>query len=56
MNLLAVHTCPVWEEDDGSLSIGIEPREDHPPVIGWCNVLKVELAGEYHLLWAVEYE
>lgn len=47
MKLIAVHTLPVWEERDG------KRRPPHPgeirtdlPVVGWCNALEVDLAGQ----------
>lgn len=48
MTLLAVHTVPLWQEDDGSLTLGIEPRADYriPPVVAWCNVARIYLDGE----------
>lgn len=48
MKALTVHTCPVWEDDDGSRRPGFTPEDDHPPVVGWCNVLVAEIAGEQH--------
>lgn len=46
MTLLAVHTVPLWQEDDGSRTLGIKPRADHPPVVGWCNLARIRIGGE----------
>lgn len=56
MRLLEVHTCPVWQEQDGSRSIGMEPRDDHPPVVGWCNVLVLTIGRRKLRLLAVDTE
>lgn len=45
MRLLAVHTCPLWEEEDGTRRVGTAPEADHPQVVGWVNVLLVDVAG-----------
>lgn len=41
-----VHTVPLWEEDDGSLTLGMEHRLDHPRVVGWCNVALITVEDE----------
>jgi hypothetical protein len=56
MKLLAIHTVPVWEEADGSFTYGMEPRDPHPPVIGWANVLVLNLAGRTFKLLATAPE
>jgi hypothetical protein len=56
VKLKAVHTCPVWEEPDGTRRPGFEEEPDHPPVVGWCNVLDIELGGERYRLLAVYTE
>lgn len=51
MRLKHIDTCPVWEEDDGSMRPGMDYEPDHPPVVGWCNIATIELDGiEYKLL------
>lgn len=50
MSAIVVHTCPLWEEADGTRRIGMEYEEHHPPVVGWVNVLEVKIGGETHLL------
>lgn len=50
MRVLEVHTCPLWEDEDGSRRVGMEPEEDHPPVVGWVNVLVVDVDGDPRLL------
>jgi hypothetical protein len=51
MRLVAIDVCPVWEQPDGWRRPGIAHEPKHPPVVGWCNVLTVELAdGEHRLL------
>lgn len=46
MKLLAAHTVPLWQEHDGSLTLGMDHRSDHPPVVGWCNVERIVINGE----------
>lgn len=46
MKMLAIHTVPLWEERDGSLTLGVKQRVDHPPVVGWCNLARIRLGGE----------
>jgi hypothetical protein len=46
MKLLAVHTVPLWQEDDGTLTLGMDHREDHPEVVGWCNTARIVINGE----------
>lgn len=48
MKVIAVHTCPLWEERDGTRRVGIAPEPNHPPVVGWCNVMELILRGERH--------
>lgn len=50
MRGVVVHTCPLWEEEDGTRRIGMEYEENPPPVVGWVNVLEVKIGGETHLL------
>ena len=51
MKLIAVHTVPVWQDETGELTYGLYENSDHPPVIGWANVLEVKAEGEtFHLL------
>jgi hypothetical protein len=50
LRLLAVHTCPLWEQHDGQRRVGLEGAPDHPPVVGWVSVMEVELRGERHRL------
>lgn len=51
MRLVAVHTCPLVELDGEYhvLPITHYPVDD-PDVIGWVNVLEIELDGERHEL------
>ena len=56
MRLRELHVCPVWEEPDGVRRPGLYPEDDHPPVVGWCNVLVIDINGEQHHLLAVHYE
>lgn len=56
VKLMAVHTCPVWQEPDGARTIGMERRENPPPVVGWCNVLSIRIARRRYLLLAVDVE
>lgn len=49
MRLVAVHTCPLWEDlETGERRVAMEP--DVPPtrgrLVGWCNAMKVRVAGE----------
>jgi hypothetical protein len=54
VKLFAVHTCPMWEEPDGTRR---PPRDGEVRrdlrVVGWCNVLVVEIRGAVHRLLAV---
>jgi hypothetical protein len=47
---LAIHTCPLWEESDGSRRVGMHEENPHPPVVGWVNVMAAEIAGRRYLL------
>jgi hypothetical protein len=52
--LSAVHTCPVWQGDDGPV-IGMDSFEEYgfeeePELIAWCNVAVVEIKGTVHEL------
>ena len=54
IELSAVHTCPVWEGEDGPV-IGLSDYRDHgfkrqPKVIGYCNVAVVSIDGTVHEL------
>ncbi len=47
MKALAVHTVPLWEEeDDGTRRLGMEGEDPHPPVVGWCNVMLIEIHSD----------
>lgn len=46
MRLLVVATCPLWAEEDGSRTLGLYERPDHPPVVGWCNAAQISIEGE----------
>lgn len=46
MRMLEIHTVPLWEESDGSRTLGMYERPHHPPVVGWCNVAVIELFGQ----------
>ncbi len=50
LKMRAVHTCPLWEDPDGRRRPGLAEEPDHPPVVGWVNVMDVDVAGERHLL------
>lgn len=45
LRILEVHTCPLWQEDDGARTVGMRERADHPPVVGWVNVAVMEICG-----------
>ena len=46
MKALVVHTVPLWEEKDGTRRLGMETENPHPPVVGWCNVMLIEIHGD----------
>lgn len=46
MRLVAVHTVPLWQETDGSRTLGVAPREDHPPVVGWANAARIRIGDD----------
>lgn len=46
MRMLEVHTCPLWQEADGSRTVGLAERPDHPPVVGWCNMALIIIRNE----------
>lgn len=48
MRVLAITTCPLWEHDDGRREVGMQAVAVAPRVIGWVNVLTVEINGERH--------
>lgn len=50
MRIVSVDTCPLWEQPNGWRRPGIAYEADHPPVVGWVNVLVLELAGKEHRL------
>lgn len=51
MKALAIHTCPVWEDQDGQRLIGFHPaQQPDPEVVGWVNVMVLELYGQQHEL------
>lgn len=45
MRLLALHTCPLWQETDGMRTVGMYERPNDPPVVGWCNTALIEVDG-----------
>jgi hypothetical protein len=46
-----VHTCPLWEFADGWRAPGMSYDPAKPRVVGWVNVMEVEIHGEpYQLL------
>lgn len=47
--MLAVHVCPLWQEESGQRVVGLSVRDDHPPVVGWVNVGMVRLGDEVRL-------
>ena len=55
MKLVEVHVCPLWEEADGRRRPGMAYEDPHPRVVGWCNVLIVNLGGAIERLLAVHY-
>ena len=48
--MIAVHTCPLWEGPDGTRRPGVAAESNHPPVVGWVNVMEVEISGRRHRL------
>lgn len=56
MKLQSIHTCPVWEEPNGSRRPGFDPDDAHPPVVGWCNVAVIDFDGEPRRFLLVHYE
>lgn len=56
LRLEAVHVVPFWEEDDGTRRPGMRAEADHPPVVGWENVLVLDLDGERHELLPADIE
>jgi hypothetical protein len=46
MRLLEIHTVPLWEEADGTRTLGMRERQNHPPVVGWCNTALLSINGE----------
>jgi hypothetical protein len=46
VTLLAIHVAPLWQERDGSLTVGLEQRGDHPAVVGWVNAAYIRINGE----------
>lgn len=44
--MLEIHTCPVWQFASGIRIPGFYPMDDHPPVVGWCNVAVIAINGE----------
>jgi hypothetical protein len=56
MRLLAVHTVPVWDEHGNVHVCGpdeVRPDLEHR-VIGWANLLVMDIEGEQHTLLAVD--
>lgn len=46
-----VHTCPLWQNPDGTLTIGMHEVRENPVVVGWVNVGVYEISGvRYELL------
>lgn len=56
MRLLEFHVVPVWQETNGVYTYGMRPRPNHPPVIGWANVMIVEIHGTVYPLLLVHEE
>lgn len=58
MRLLAVYTVPVWD-DHGNVHV-CGPCEVRPDledrVIGWANLLVIDIQGEQHTLLTAEEE
>lgn len=53
MRCLEVHTVPLWEDPDGRRRPALAPEPVTPPVVGWVNVIVVEIDGEtYRLMHA----
>jgi hypothetical protein len=50
MRMLEVHTAPIWQEGNGTRTVGITERREHGPVVGWVNVAKIILLGEIRWL------
>jgi hypothetical protein len=50
ISVIAVHTCPLWQDVDGTRRPGMEPEATTPEVVGWVNVMEAEIAGERHRL------
>lgn len=46
MKMLALHTVPLWQEEDGGLTLGMCHRPNHPPVVGWCNAALIRIGGD----------
>lgn len=55
---LAIHTVPVYQDEDGELLYGIEPMKDPPPLtfIGWANLHELEIDGEAIFFLAAKEE
>lgn len=52
---IVIDVCPVWREEDGSLLVGMDFRQDPPDAQSWCIIQTVELGGErYKLLLNLE--
>jgi hypothetical protein len=53
IRLVAVHTCPLWEDlDTGQRRAALSP-DDVPArgrVVGWVNALEVRIASETRFL------
>ncbi len=46
MNLVALHVAPLWQETDGSRTVGVIERRDHPSVVGWCCAARIQIGRE----------
>ncbi len=56
MKAIAIHTCPLWEEPDGSRRPGLRPESLQLPVVGWVNVMDAEIAGRRCMLLLTKSE
>jgi hypothetical protein len=46
----AHYTCPLWEYPDGRRAPGMTYNPNKPPIVGWVNVMELQIAGEHHRL------
>lgn len=45
MRMLELHVVPLWQEEDGTRTLGLLERPDHPPVVGWCATALIIIQG-----------